>query len=422
MATNKIRPGMLSEKIMSAVISCGEIKKYKLRAFAPEASNNGYYKSYQNLLKAGYIQEVTQAWKGYGRANKKNIYVLATSEGRKAFAELYGEDYLKAITPNIAGKENYDRQAKINDVNALLASCDMAYMYGEKPPLIEYLSAEVSPKYIAASMEHGIAYSSKEVKECLKSMHFQGSNIAFDSASGSRFISLLFYKQKVFVLYNTGAKAMLWSTTTEKRLKSVLCRLINESELANAGYIARQSESTLRCIMLCTNKNGLWNLLFQRGYRPIGKEVNGEANQRASVSLKVLTSDYSNTALITSGTNISAQFINALEMSNEAARAEYADKLLTLYPDMSYIKRFNGVVLSDGENTPIFAMPYLDAHFLQQCHESKVQAKYYVPDNTQNVLSVFLKGYALEFYDADTAEKLEISPSFMVAETEENDE
>jgi hypothetical protein len=298
----------------------------------------------------------------------------------------------------------------------------MAYMHGEKPSLGEYLSTECGERYIAASMAHGIAYSSKEIKEYLKEMHFGGSNIAYDSASGSRFISLLLYKQRVFILYNTGAKSMLWSSTTERRLKSVICRLLNESELCQKGYLPRQSENTLRCIMLCTNKNGLWNLIFERGYRPIGKEGEGEKNQRASVSLRVLSQDYSYAALVTSGTNSAQQFINALEYSNEQSREEYADKMLTLYPEMSYLKRFSGVVLSDGENPPIFAFPYLDVNFLLQCFASETQAQYYVPDNTQNVLYAYLKDKALGFYDSQTAEKLSISSSFINSKKLEDDD
>lgn len=420
MAVGIIREGMLSEKIMSAVILSGEIKRHKLHTFFPHASTNGYHKAYKKLLNAGYIQEITQRWKGYGRSNKKNIYVSATTAGRKAYSELYGEDYLKQITPNIAGKENYDRQAKINDVNALLASCDMAYMPGEKPTLAEYLSLECGLNYISASMQHGIAFSSKEIKEYLKEQHFTGSNIAFDSASGSRFISLLFYKQRVFVIYNTGAKAMLWSSTTEKRLKSILCRMLNNSELCKQRYFPLQSEASLFCIMLCSNKNGLWNLLFQKGYQPIGKEKSGEQNQRASVSLKTISTDYNKAALVTSGSNIKGQFMNVLEYSIPGELENYADKLLTLYPYKTYLRNYAGVVLNDTSNDIVLAFPYLDVHFLLQCHDGINKATFFVPKDTQNVLSVYFKGKAIEFYDADTAETLTISDNFIKLKDDED--
>ena len=403
-----LRIGTAAERILSCVISAGEIKRHKIRSFLPDMSKNGYYKAYQSLLDAEYIKETVHAWKGYGSSGYKGVYVSATTAGRNAFAKIYGSDYMKSISPNMSGKANFDRQSKANDVNALLASCDMAYAQGEKPTLEEYLSVSCGEEYIKDSMNHGIAYSSREIKDYLRLNHLSGgTNIPFDSASGSRFHCILFYHRAVFVIYNTGAKAMLWSSVTERRLKSVICKLINDSELCDSGLTRRENESSLRCILLCTRKTGLYNILMGRGYKAIGSEKKQGNGKRGSLTIETLVKDYTSAAIVTTGNTQREQFLNALTFCSPAARAAYADKIIALYPEFSYLPNTNRLLFSDG-GVRYLALPFIDAQALLIYKNYSSPMNYCVPAGTQNVIRAFVGDKATAFYDAETMQKLDI--------------
>ena len=399
-----IKPNGIADRILTTVISAGEIKRYKIRPFLTDVSTNGYYKAYHQLLVLEYIKEDAHTWKGYGRTGGKSVYVSATLKGRSAFAELYGQEYLVKISPNISKKRNFDRQSKTMDVNALFSVCDMAYAQGEKPTIAEFLSLECGEEYAAMAIRHGIAYSSVEIKDYLRNQHFvTGSNIPYDSASGSRFFSLLFYKGRAYVIYNTGARAMLWASVTEHRMKAVLCKMINDAPLSQMRVFQRQTDASLVCIVICSRKIGLMNVISGKGYRPMGKS---QDIQRKSMTIQGLLKDYSTAALIPLCGNRKEQFMNALEMQDSKEQGDYADRLTTLYPGLTYVKSGVGMCFADGMDTICFALPFLNLNWMQAYRGAKKPAYFIVPKTTQESISRFMGPLALGFFDVETMQPL----------------
>jgi hypothetical protein len=403
-AKNYIKPGSSADIMLATTIRAGEIKRYKLRYFLPGMSNNGFYKAYNKLLAAGYIEERSHRWLGYGRTGGSCVYVSATLSGRMAFAELYGQGYVEQISPNISKKQLFDRQSKEMDIAALFEGRDMAYLPGSKPTLNEFLSLDCGEEYAGQCITHGIAYFSKEIKAFLKEQHFSlGTNVPYDSASGSRFFALLFYHRHAYVIYNTGTKAMLWSSTTEHRLKAVLCKMINDSAISLTGFFPHQTEQTLCCIMVCSRKIGLSNVLAGRGYKAMGGH---RENSRQSFTLTVLLKDYSSVALVPMCGNRNIQFQNALDMQDEKPRAEFADKLTTLYPSLLYAANQPGVVFADGVDAICYALPYLDIGWLMAYKGAQKPAYFVVPKTTQESISKFMGPLALGFFDMETMQPL----------------
>ena len=396
----KIRPNSVADRMMEVIITAGEIKRYKIRYFFSNISNNGYYKAYNKLLADNFIKEDKHTWKGYGKTDGKSTYVSATLAGRTQYANIYGQDYIKNISPDISQKLKFDRQSKAMDVNAMLSLCDMAYLATEKPGIESFLNLQCGEEYAKMAIQHGIAYSSKEIKEYLKEQHFDmGTNIPYDSASGSRFFTMLFYRRRVYILYNTGTKAMLWSSVTEHRLKTVLCKLINDSQLRINDLIPHQNDAGLCCVLVCSRKIGLANVMAGKGYRAIGR---GADKHRKSLTIPIVVKDYPLAALVPMAGNKKQQFLNALNMQDKSVRDEYVDKITSLYPGLVPGASAKGITFVDGDGAIYCALPYIDLAWLMAYKGKNEPVYLIVPKTTQESISRFMGPLARGFFDANT--------------------
>lgn len=395
----------ISGKIITAVALSKRLKKKYVVAFCNDKSGQGIYKAYNRLLKLGYIVEKDETVSGKMAANHHRArYVYVTRKGRDAFCEMYGKQAIESIPDNVSDAMKLERQQRFNTINAIMASNGIIWSPTVKPTFKAFLNCELGVDQMKYMLDRGIAYSSREIKAYITERHNEEwNNHSHDSLSGARACHVLFYKNMIYVIYDSGSKKMKWSNTVEGRFKSVLVSAINESKISELGLVKKLDERILDAIIFCSSPKWVSSVLETQKNTEWQKRKSDRLDT-VNLSVKTIEKAYRTSGLVIGASieSMSTQFENAIKYRTSEGREEYGDQYTAMYPYLHMyetdpmIRLKNIGASSDGEETNYIIFPYIDLSWIQIARIINMKGIYVVPDGTQNVIYDCLGKLAVE--------------------------